>query len=134
MLLILKQHLLPLFCFTIKQACLIVIKRKAFSNHTLFYTFAALFLHFFVYLSKGIHLSLMGRNSAMIFPPSSSFTRPVTFLFLPMGSGLFSSFEYPLVSNPFSLYLVNKAASIHIAQFNFAAILRSHVLVMKLMH
>ena len=59
-----------------------------------------------------------------------------------MGNGLFSSFEYPLVSilhNFFSvpvkmssLYLINKAVSIHIAQLNFATILRSHVVVMKL--
>ena len=40
---ILKQHLLPLYCFTIKQAGLIVIKHKAFSNYTLFCTFAVLF-------------------------------------------------------------------------------------------
>ena len=29
-----KQHFLPACCFTIKQAVLIVIRRKAFSNHT----------------------------------------------------------------------------------------------------
>ena len=42
--LILKQCLLPAYCFTIKQAGLIIIKRKAFRNHTLFCTFAALFI------------------------------------------------------------------------------------------
>ena len=56
MLLILKQHLLSVYHFTIKQAGLIIIKRKAFRNHTLFCAFAALFFHFFVYLSIRIHL------------------------------------------------------------------------------
>ena len=36
MLLILKQHLLPVYRFTIKQTSPAVIKRKAFRNHTLF--------------------------------------------------------------------------------------------------
>ena len=71
--LVTKHHLLSVFCFTIKQAGLIVIKRKALSNHTLFCAFAALFLHFFVYLSIRIHLALKATNSVMIFPPSSSF-------------------------------------------------------------
>ena len=55
-LLVLKQHLLSVYCFTIKQSGLIVIKRKALGNHTLFGTFAALFRHFFIYLSIRIHL------------------------------------------------------------------------------
>ena len=58
MLLILKQYLLPVYCFTIKHVGLIVIKHKAFSNHTLFCTFAALFTHLIVYLSIHIHLCL----------------------------------------------------------------------------
>ena len=95
-----KQHLLPACCFTIKRAVLIVIRRKAFSNHTLFWTFAALLLYFFIYLSIRIHLK--ARNSVMIFPPSSSFIRSITFLLVPMGSDLFSSFEYLFVSNLFS--------------------------------
>ena len=98
-LLILKQRLLPVYCFTIKQAGLIIIKRKALRNHTLFCTFAVHFLHFFVYLSICIHLCLKATNSLMIFPPSSSFMIPITFLFTLMGSGLLSSFEYLLVSN-----------------------------------
>ena len=53
--LILKQGLLPVYYFTIKQAGLVVIKRKAFRNHILFCALAALFLHFFVHLSLSIH-------------------------------------------------------------------------------
>ena len=102
-LLILKQHLLPVYCFTIKQAGLIVIKRKAFSNHTLFCSFVALPVHFFVYFSIRIHFALNATNSVMAFPPSSSFSMLITFLFFPMGSGLFSCLEYPLVSNLVSI-------------------------------
>ena len=60
MLFILKQHLLLIYCFTIKQAGLLVIKRKAFRNHTLFCTFAVLFFHSFVYFSICIHLCSSG--------------------------------------------------------------------------
>ena len=102
MLLILKQHLLSLYRFTIKQAGLIVIKHKSFRNHTLFCAFAVFFLHFFIYLLYAYILDLKATNAVMIFPPSSSFIRRITFLFSLMGSGLFSSFEYPLVSNLFS--------------------------------
>ena len=89
----LKQHLLPVYCFTIKQA---------FSDHTFFYTFAALLLHFLSIFLYEYIFALKATNSVMIFPPSSSFIRPITFLFFLMGSDLFSSFEYPLVSNHFS--------------------------------
>ena len=135
--LVLKQHLLSVYCFTIKQAGLVVIKLKAFRNHTLFCTFAALFstsLSIFLY---AYILALKTANSVMIFPPSS-FIRPITSLFSPMGSGLLSSLEYPLVSNlfftSFGLYLINKAVSIHVKKLDFAAILWSHVVVMKLIH
>ena len=101
-LLILKRCLLPVYCFTIKQADLMIIKRKAFRNHTLLCVFAALFFSFYVYLSIAYILALKGRNSVMIFPPSSSFIRPITFLFFPMGCGQFSSFYYPRMSNLFS--------------------------------
>ena len=59
-----KQHLLLLYCFTIKKAGLIVIKRKAFSNHTLFCTFAALLLRFFC-LSFYRHTSLLLRQQTL---------------------------------------------------------------------
>ena len=91
--LVLKQHLLSVYCFTIKQVGLAVIKRKAPSNRTLFCVYAALFLHFFAFKVT---------SSVMIFPPSSSFIRAIFFIFSAMGSGLLSSFEYPLVSNLFS--------------------------------
>ena len=105
MLLILKQCLLPVYRFTVKQAGLIVIKRKSFRNHTLFF-----FLQRFSATSLSIFLNayifaLKAANSVMIFQPSSSFIRPITFLFSPMVNGLFSSFEYPLVSNLFSTSL-----------------------------
>ena len=99
--LIFKQQLLPVSLFTIKQASLIIIKCKAFRNYTLFCIFAVVFLLFFVYPSLRIHLCLKAINSIVIFPPSSSFIRLITFLFIQMGSGLSSSFEYPLVSNLF---------------------------------
>ena len=54
-LLILKQHFLTVYCFTIKQASLLIIKRKSFSDNTFFCIFAALLLYFF-YLSIRIHL------------------------------------------------------------------------------
>ena len=98
-LLILKQHFLPVNCFTIKQAGLIVIKCKIFSNNTLFVplqSFSSTFLSIFLY---AYIFALKETNSVTIFPPSSSFIRPITFLFFLMGSGMFSSFEYPLVSN-----------------------------------
>ena len=140
MLLILKQHLLCICRFTIKQAGLVVIKQKAFRKHTLFYTFAALFLTSLSSFPYAYIFALKATNSVMIFPPSSSFIRPMTFLFLLIGSRLFSSFEYPLhifcnVSiKIFCLYLINKAVSIHIAQCNLVATLRSHVVIMKLIH
>ena len=61
-LLILKQHLLPVYCLAIKQAGLIVFKRKALSNYTLFCAFTALFFHFLVYLSIRTHLSPQGNK------------------------------------------------------------------------
>ena len=64
MLLILKQHLFPVYCFTIKQAGLIIIKHKAFSNHTLFCTFAALLLHSFC-PSFYTHTSLLLRQQTL---------------------------------------------------------------------
>ena len=54
--LLLKKHLLSVYCFTIKQAVLVVIKRNAFRNHILLCIFAVLFLHLFIYLSIRIHL------------------------------------------------------------------------------
>ena len=102
MLFILKQHLLLKYRFTIKQAGLVVIKRKAFRNHTLFvplqrFSSASLSIFLYAYI-----FALKATNSAMIYPPSSSFMRPIFFLFFPMVSSLLSSFEYPLVSNLFS--------------------------------
>ena len=69
---ILKQHLISAYCFTVKQEGLIVIKSRAF-------TFTALLFQFFFSIFT---------NSAMIFPPSSFFIIPVTFLFFPTGKGL----------------------------------------------
>ena len=97
--LILEQHLLFVYCFTLKQSSLIVIKSKTFSHYALFCTLAALIFHLFVYFVYVYIFALIATNSVMIFPPSSSFIMPVTFLFFPVGSGLLSSFEYPLVSN-----------------------------------
>ena len=102
-LLILKQNLLPVYCFTIKKARLIIIKRKAFSNHTFFCTFAAPLLHFFLSIFLYAYIfALKATNFAIIFPPTSSFIRPITLLFFSMGHGLFPSFEYPPVSKLFS--------------------------------
>ena len=139
MLLILKQHLLPVYYFTIKQTGLIIIKRKAFRNHTLFvplqrFSSTSLFTLLCAYI-----FAFKATISVMIFPPSSSFIRPITFLFSLMGSSLLLSFKYQLVSNlfsvkVFSLYLINRPACIHIAQTNFTAILRPHIVVMKLKH
>ena len=140
MLLIRKQHLLSICRFTIKQAGLAVIKGKAFRKHTFFCTFAALFVTSLSIFPYAYIFVLKATNSVMIFPPSSSFIRRITFLFLLIGSRLFSSFEYPLhifcnVSTKIvCLYLINKAVNIHIAQCNLAAILRSHVVIMKLIH
>ena len=99
--LILKQHLLSIYRFTIKQAGLIVIKREAFRNHTLFCAFAALFFHFFVYLSLCIHLCSSGDKLCHDFSTKLIFHQTYHLLFSPMGCGLFSSFEYPPVSNLF---------------------------------
>ena len=103
-LLILKQHLFTVYCFTIKQTGLIIIKREAFRNHTLFCTFTALFLHFFAYLSTCLHLCPLGNKLCYDFSNKLVFYQAyITFLFFLMGSGLFSSCEYPLVSNLFSI-------------------------------
>ena len=99
--LILDQHLLLVYCFTIEQAGLIIIKRKALGKHTFFCTFAALFFHFLSIFLYAYIFALKATNTVTIFPPSSSFIRPITFLFIPMDSGLSSFFEYPLVSNIF---------------------------------
>ena len=66
-LLILKQHLLPVHCFTIKQAGRMVIKRKAFSNYTLFCTFAALILQFFLYFYMHKSLPLRQQTLSRLF-------------------------------------------------------------------
>ena len=137
---ILKQHLLSIYRFTIKQAGLVVIKRKTFRNHTPVLGFSSTFL-FFTFL-YAYTLALKATNSVMIFPPSSSFVKPITFLFFPMGTGLLSSFRIEpflhifcdIPVKFFGLYLLNKAVSIHIVQLKFAAILWSHVVVMKLIH
>ena len=85
-LLILKQHLPSVYCFTIKQAGLVVIKRKPFRNHTLFCTLAALSITGYKMLILSVRrsvflyayiLALKATNSVMIFPPSSSFIRPI---------------------------------------------------------
>ena len=81
MLFILKQHLLPMYRFTIKQAGLVVIKCKAFRNDTLFVPlqrFSSTSLSIFLY---AYIFALKATNSTVIFPPSSPFMRPIFFYF-----------------------------------------------------
>ena len=102
MLLILKQRLLSIYRFTIKQAGLAQSSNVRSSETTHFFVplqcFSSTSLSIFLY---AYILALKATNSVMVFPPSSSFSRPITFLFSPMGSGLLSPFEYQLVSNLF---------------------------------
>ena len=83
-LLILKQHLLSICCFTIKQAGLVVVKRKAFRNHTLFCTFAALFLTSLSIFPYAYIFVLKATNSVMIFPSPFYFFRLVVDCFHPL--------------------------------------------------
>ena len=57
-------------------------------------TSRSMFLHAYVF-------TLKTTNSVITCPPSSSFIKPIFYLFSPMGSGLLSCLEYPLVSNLF---------------------------------
>ena len=127
---------------------------QGFCNHTLFCTlqrFSSTFLRscwaarWPIFLYAYI-FALRATNSVMIFPPSSSFIKPITFFYFfrwvvacfhPLNIHSYQTFSPHLLQCPckiFSLYLLSKADSIHIAQLNFVAILRSHVVVMKLIH
>ena len=77
MLLILKQHLLPVCGFTIKQAGLITIKFKAFFVPLQRFSSTSLVFFLYAYI-----FALRATSSIMIFPPSSSFMRSITFYFL----------------------------------------------------
>ena len=80
---ILKKHLLPVYCFTVKQAGLIVIKSKTFGSYTLLCIISALIFQIVVLLSFFLCiyvLALEVTNFVMIVPPSPSFIMRTTFL------------------------------------------------------
>ena len=108
-LLILKQNLLPVYCFTIKKARLIIIKRKAFSNHTFFCTFAAPLLHFFLSIFLYAYIfALKATNFAIFFhqPHLSSglslfyFFRWVMACFHPLNIHPYQNFSQHLLQYP----------------------------------
>ena len=79
-------------------------QKSGFQQLHTFCTFAALIFHLF--LSIFLYTYIFATNSVLIFPPSSSFIMPITFLFFPIGSGLLSSVEYSLITNFVSTYLL----------------------------
>ena len=152
---IFKQHLRPVYRFTIKQTSLVVIKRKAFRNHTLFCTFAAFFHHrpqnahaepsgdlsFYRHtfwplrqqtLSWFFHQARLswGLSPYYFF----QWVVPVIIFWIPTRIKAFVHVFWNLSLKLFRLDLVDKAVGIHVAQTNFATIFGSHVAVMKLIH
>lgn len=79
--LILKQHVPYVYCFTCRQADLIVTRSKAFSDCTLFVSLQRLSFNFPSIFLYAYILAPNGTNSIMIFPTSSCLIISVTFLF-----------------------------------------------------
>ena len=77
--------------FIIKQAICVTFKPKFSFYYVCFYVSLAFLCSLSSSIKYAYVFALSPTNSFIIFPPNSSLKRPITFLFLPVGSSPLSS-------------------------------------------